>query len=154
MKRPFIKPIDPLPTGSIIIWTSNIFRIPYGYVLCDGNNGTPDLRNKYIQQVSGQEGTTVGSNSITLSTTNLPQHTHPLTIEQRGDHIHQIDGSVQEGRRTSTDQTEYGPDNIYEGETGIAGDHSHTFTLSTVGGGEAVVNEPINIKVHFIQKII
>jgi len=35
-------------SGGIIIWSGSIASIPAGYLLCDGNNGTPDLRNKFI----------------------------------------------------------------------------------------------------------
>lgn len=37
-----------LPTGIILLWYGAIGNIPAGYVICDGNNGTPDLRNKFI----------------------------------------------------------------------------------------------------------
>lgn len=30
------------------MWAGAIVDIPAGYVLCDGNNGTPDLRNRFI----------------------------------------------------------------------------------------------------------
>lgn len=34
--------------GLIIIWSGAIVDIPSGWVLCDGNNGTPDLRNRFV----------------------------------------------------------------------------------------------------------
>ena len=34
--------------GMIIAWSGNTGNIPTGFVLCDGNNGTPDLRDKFI----------------------------------------------------------------------------------------------------------
>lgn len=37
-----------LPTGVIILWSGSIVNIPAGFVLCDGNNDTPDLRDKFI----------------------------------------------------------------------------------------------------------
>jgi len=37
-----------LPTGMILLWYGSIVSIPAGYVICDGDNGTPDLRNKFI----------------------------------------------------------------------------------------------------------
>ncbi len=37
-----------LPAGSIILWFGAIVNIPSGYVLCDGNDGTPNLQNKFI----------------------------------------------------------------------------------------------------------
>jgi len=37
-----------LPSGCILIWSGSVGSIPSGFVLCDGNNGTPDLRNSFI----------------------------------------------------------------------------------------------------------
>lgn len=37
-----------LPSGLILIWSGSIATIPGGYFLCDGNNGTPDLRDKFV----------------------------------------------------------------------------------------------------------
>lgn len=37
-----------LPSGAILLWFGSIATIPAGYVLCDGNNGTPDLRNRFV----------------------------------------------------------------------------------------------------------
>lgn len=38
----------PIPTGGILLWSGSIGSIPAGYVLCNGNNGTPDLRDRFI----------------------------------------------------------------------------------------------------------
>jgi len=37
-----------VPTGGILIWSGAIVDIPIGFLLCDGNNGTPDLRDCFI----------------------------------------------------------------------------------------------------------
>ena len=37
-----------LPAGAIVLWFGAIVDIPAGYVLCDGNNSTPDLRNRFL----------------------------------------------------------------------------------------------------------
>ena len=37
-----------LPTGIICLWYGAIVNIPAGWIICDGNNGTPDLRDKFI----------------------------------------------------------------------------------------------------------
>jgi len=37
-----------LPTGSIVLWAGAIVDIPASYALCDGNNGTPDLRDRFV----------------------------------------------------------------------------------------------------------
>lgn len=38
----------PIPVGGIIMWSGTIATIPSGWALCNGSNGTPDLRNKFI----------------------------------------------------------------------------------------------------------
>lgn len=37
-----------VPRGGIILWSGSIASIPTGWQLCDGTNGTPDLRNRFI----------------------------------------------------------------------------------------------------------
>lgn len=37
-----------VPPGGIIIWSGAIVAIPPGFVICDGNNGTPDLRDRFV----------------------------------------------------------------------------------------------------------
>ena len=37
-----------IPVGGIILWSGTIASIPSGWVLCDGNNSTPDLRNRFV----------------------------------------------------------------------------------------------------------
>lgn len=34
--------------GMIMIWSGPADKIPTGWVLCDGTNGTPDLRDKFV----------------------------------------------------------------------------------------------------------
>lgn len=38
-----------LPTGLIVMWHGLIANIPSGWALCDGANGTPDLRTRFVQ---------------------------------------------------------------------------------------------------------
>lgn len=42
-----------IPAGTITMWSGRIGSIPAGWAFCDGTNGTPDLRNKFI--VGGKE---------------------------------------------------------------------------------------------------
>ena len=37
-----------VPTGCILIWSGAANAIPTGYVICDGNNSTPDLRDRFV----------------------------------------------------------------------------------------------------------
>ena len=37
-----------IPTGFIAEWAGSIATIPNGWALCNGGNGTPDLRNRFV----------------------------------------------------------------------------------------------------------
>ena len=37
-----------VPTGAIMMWSGASNAIPTGWVLCDGTNSTPDLRNRFV----------------------------------------------------------------------------------------------------------
>jgi hypothetical protein len=37
-----------IPSGGIIMWSGSIVSIPSGWFLCNGSNGTPDLRNRFV----------------------------------------------------------------------------------------------------------
>jgi hypothetical protein len=40
--------VTPIPAGSIIMWSGSIGAIPTGYYLCDGQNGTPNLKDRFV----------------------------------------------------------------------------------------------------------
>lgn len=64
------------PSGGIIMWSGNISNIPSGWVLCDGQNNTPDLRNRFVIGAGNTYtvGLTGGSkDAVAIS------HTHSLT---------------------------------------------------------------------------
>ena len=66
--------------GMIIMWNSTVASIPTGFVLCDGNNGTPDLRNRFVVGAGTggnySPGNTGGADSVTLTLDQIPAHTH------------------------------------------------------------------------------
>jgi len=37
-----------VPSGGIIMWSGAVSAIPSGWVLCNGSNGTPDLRDRFV----------------------------------------------------------------------------------------------------------
>jgi hypothetical protein len=75
-----------LPTGMILLWSGSIGSIPAGFLLCDGNNSTPDLRNRFIvgagstysvNQTGGSADAIVVSHTHTAtSVVTDPQHSH------------------------------------------------------------------------------
>lgn len=83
-----------VPSGGIILWSGSIASIPSGWYLCNGSNGTPDLRNRFVigafQDNSGVANTTVtGSNTLTGGSKDaiVVSHTHTATVTDPG-HAH------------------------------------------------------------------
>jgi hypothetical protein len=65
-----------IPSGGIIIWSGSAAAIPTGWVLCNGSNSTPDLRDKFVVGAGSSYavGATGGSaNAIVVS------HNHTAT---------------------------------------------------------------------------
>ena len=40
--------VSAVPSGGIIMWSGSIASIPSGYYLCDGSNGTPNLKDSFV----------------------------------------------------------------------------------------------------------
>jgi len=70
-----------IPTGVISLWYGSIGSVPTGWYLCDGANGTPDLRDKFVVGAGSTYAVaaTGGATTATLVTNNLPAHTHTAT---------------------------------------------------------------------------
>ena len=92
-------PLDTLgqkivPAGTIVIWSGAATAIPAGWVLCDGQNGTPDLRQRFVYGSGGTVavGSIGGSASVTLTDSTLPAHVHNLSgsIATSGSHTHTV----------------------------------------------------------------
>ena len=70
------------PVGTIVIWSGTAGNIPAGWQLCDGTNGTPDLRDKFVLGAgpSHAVGETGGEEEVTLTTAQMPKHSHIFGI--------------------------------------------------------------------------
>jgi microcystin-dependent protein len=80
-----------VPVGGIVMWSGPINTIPDGWSLCNGSNGTPDLRDKFIQGAFFESdiNTTGGSAAPhNHSYNNIVVHSHSISS---GSHNHDID---------------------------------------------------------------
>ena len=168
-----------IPSGAIIMWSGTLATIPSGWALCDGTNGTPDLRDRFICSVGTSEdpGTTGGANSYALSTSQLPSHTHSFTTNSSGNHTHSFTTST-DGSHThnlyavdvgysggdwytgvkSSSAAESGlmssaGSHSHSGTTNSNGSHSHTGTTNATGSGSSIDNRPSYFKLAFIMKL-
>ena len=80
--------------GMIIIWSGSIGSIPAGWVLCDGTNATPDLRNRFVVAAGSTyavnatggsaDSIVVTHNHTATSTVTDPGHDHDAITQTSG----------------------------------------------------------------------
>jgi len=83
-----------VPSGLIAIWSGSTGSIPSGWLLCNGSNGTPDLRNSFVLGAGNTYavGATGGStDAIVVSHTHTatsvvsdPSHSHTFNVNNSG----------------------------------------------------------------------
>jgi hypothetical protein len=83
-------------SGMIMMWSGTIATIPTGWVLCNGSNSTPDLRNRFVigahtDSAGVAYSTVTGSNTQTGGTKDaiVVSHTHTFTGTALGTHAHE-----------------------------------------------------------------
>lgn len=82
------------PSGIIVMWSGSSSAIPAGWALCDGQNGTPDLRDRFVVGAGNAyaAGNTGGNVShFHAGTTSLPNENGPVRNDgdkQRADEHH------------------------------------------------------------------
>ena len=130
---------SPIPQGVIMMWAGQINNIPSGWALCDGNNNTPNLKDRFIVGAGASYGvgSMGGADTVTLSVGQMPYHNH-----NAGDFkvLLQRDPA---GRWTSRDtDTSVGePDLI------------HNTDIQAAGGNQAHENRPPYYALAYIMKL-
>ena len=64
-----------VPVGGIIMWSGATNNIPTGWALCDGQNGTPNLQDKFIVGAGSTYAVDATGGSADAT---LVSHTHNL----------------------------------------------------------------------------
>lgn len=101
--------VVPIP-GDIGLWLGTLATIPLGWALCDGSNGTPDMRDRFLKMTpSATSSTTGGSNThahpgISHSHATASSHTHNTSSTQGGS-TSSSQGLGGGGRRTGPNHT-------------------------------------------------
>tara|TARA_R100001460_G_scaffold90148_1_gene131737 strand:+ start:12487 stop:13347 length:861 start_codon:yes stop_codon:yes gene_type:complete len=129
--------VEAFVSGMIIIWSGAANAIPSGFVLCDGNNSTPDLRGRFVVGHHPSNGDydvndTGGAESVTLTVNQMPTHNHP----------------------TSFDGKKYFPGggSTSIGFGGAGGYPADVFSMSNNGGSQAHENRPPYFALCYIMK--
>jgi len=78
-----------VPSGVILLWSGSTGSIPSGYLLCDGTNGTPDLRDRFI--IGAGNSYAVNATGGTADAV-VVSHTHAATVTDPGhQHAYRLD---------------------------------------------------------------
>jgi len=124
-----------IQSGMIVIWSGTIATIPTGFVICDGNNSSPNLLTKFLQGVATaatNPGSTGGSATHALVTAELASHGHSILHTASGtDSAAGIAGAAAVNYSTTTN-------------SGVI--------TQTAGSGTAHENEPTFFDVAFVMK--
>ena len=112
------------------MWSGSVYNIPSGWYLCNGQNGTPDLRDRFIVGAGSSYavGATGGAAQVTLTVDQIPAHEH-----------------------TYTNYNTNGGGVIFNGSV-LDKSMGYTANTSSVGGGQAHENRPPYYALCFIMK--
>lgn len=140
----------------MIQWSGSISDIPSGWALCDGNNGTPNLLNRFVKGTSSASenpGSTGGSDTYTISVAQLPSHDHNGSTSSDGDHNHAVESEERQEASWANDLDAGGPYSGITSYTTYNGNHGHTFSTYNAGSGSSVDSRPSFYEVAFIKKL-
>jgi hypothetical protein len=131
------------PPGLVVMWSGPLGALPEGWALCDGTNGTPDLRGRFIRGATDAEpaGTRGGSRAHNHSFRGhqhdvvLPLHDHivpalTVALVPTGEHQHELEpasgyvGVAQSGLVTDVASR---PGHTHQ--MSAAGEHTHDVLL-------------------------
>lgn len=120
-----------IPAGVIVMWSGTASAIPSGWALCNGQNGTPDLRDRFV----------VGAGSSYAVGAKGGEASHTLTVEEMPRHSHSV---------SSLSSTSSG--SLPVGSGGSRLENSSKTTVAT-GGGAAHNNMPPYYALCYIMKL-
>ena len=152
------------PTGGIIMWSGSIASIPAGWALCDGSNGTPNLRDRFVvgAGTSYAAGSSGADGGVTLSTQHLPSHRHTFsgTTTSNGDHSHSTSIRTRTGVGNAAYTVFWADSDPPASATtsfssSTAGAHTHQYAGNTeyTGSGQSFQVTPPYYALAYIMKL-
>ena len=129
-----------VPSGAILLWSGSVASIPTGFVLCDGTNNTPDLRNRFVVGAGDTyavDATGGSADAVVVS------HTH--TITDPG-HTHSVPNSGSQNNSFDSGTT------VGNDTTGTSGSATTGITIDSAGESGTNKNLPPYYALAYIMK--
>lgn len=146
------------PSGVIALWSGSEASIPSGWLLCNGLNGTPDLRDRFVVGAGSHyaRNDTGGANTVTttgtvtiaghtLAASEIPKHTHSAVYDYYSSGSSPATG----GGGGPNLLTSSANENRTSGSTGGGGSHAHSASFAGTASQE---KRPPYYALCFIQK--
>ena len=149
-----------MPVGGIIMWSGS--AVPEGWALCNGQDGHPDLQDRFIvgagaKYATGAEG---GVDEVTLTENQMPSHNHGGATEERNIEKNSKSNWKVMHPETYTNEVKSGSNSsIYdrsnEGTSTLAQciDFNHDHPIKSAGKSEPHENRPPYYALAFIIKL-
>ena len=144
-----------LPSGVITLWSGSVASIPGGWYLCNGSNGTPDLRNMFVVGAGSTYAVAATGGSADAI---VVSHAHTLTDPS---HYHLTDGT-NGGNKTVVFQGSDGPFDYFSSHSDpndanyISGSKTGTATtgisVNSTGSSGTNANLPPYYALAYIMK--
>ena len=130
-----------VPSGAIIMWSGAANAIPTGYVLCNGSNNTPDLRNRFVVGAGTGGNYSVNATGGSADAT-LVSHQHgPGSYSTSSDGGHTHTYNFRSGtERADNDEDHQRNSGSQQYNTGSSGAHTHTISGSSSTEGSSATN--------------
>lgn len=136
-----------LPKGSIIPWFGKLADIPAGYALCDGTNGTPDLRDRFIVGAgkSYKLSDIGGENTHILTVDEMPKHNH-----RTSNYLDEFGFDVGDGNSIHSESVK---NRICIGDNAPCADFVVSAITGTRGQDKAHENRPPYYALYYIMQL-
>ena len=135
------------PSGGIIMWSGLESSIPAGWSLCDGQNSTPDLRNRFVIG-AGSGGNYSPNDTGGSADAIVVEHTHTLSDPGHSHSYSRAENLVFGSAETSSQQQkhkiDYGTNTTQSATTGIS--------VNTTGSSGTNANLPPYYALCYIMK--
>ena len=169
---------DLIPKGVIVMWSGSTSKIPRGWALCNGTNGTPNLSGRFIVAAGSRsdkrlrdDGTTYSSSTenfttgkkggydrVMLTTKEMPEHWHKILLltSSGGSHRHEVKLTYGKGAGSNSKRLAMvgGGGTTYK-DTDYAGDHLHKVNGYTgfTGSSYSHENTPVYYSLAYMMKL-